>query len=196
LDQVWYPDSEATHHLTSDLANLNISAASYSGGDQIRMGNGNGLPIEHIGNAKFSSPTTSFLLQNVLHVPLITKNLISVHKFTLETNTYIEFHPWFFVVKEQGSGRVLLHGLNDNGLYKLPSSVLPNPSTPICSSSPPHSSHPSSSFVSPVSRVSSAFAGERTSLSNWHSRLGHPQSVSVLKLYLGLIYQFLEIMLL
>jgi hypothetical protein len=68
------------------------------------MGNGNGLPIEYIGNTKLSSPNTSFLLQNVLHVPLITKNLISVHKFTIETNTYIEFHPWFFLVKEQGSG--------------------------------------------------------------------------------------------
>jgi len=78
------------------------------------------------------------------------------------------------VVKEQGSGRVLLHGLYDNGLYKPPSSVSPSPSTPICSSSPSHSLRPSCSSVSPVSRASSAFVGERTSLSNWHSRLGHP----------------------
>jgi len=173
-DSAWYPDSGATHHLTSDLANLNINAESYSGGDQIRMGNDNGLPIEHIGTTNLSSPTTSFLLQNVLHVPLITKNLLSVHKFTLETNTYIEFHPWFFLVKEQGSGRILLQGLNDNGLYKLPSSMSPSSSPPSCRPSSSRSSQFSDiSVISPF-RAPCALIGERTSLGSWHSRLGHP----------------------
>jgi hypothetical protein len=113
LDQAWYSDSGATHHLTPDLTNLTINAADYIGSDQIRMGNGNGLAIEHIRDTQLTSPTTSFLLRNVLHVPLITKNLLSVHKFTIETNTYIEFHPWFFLVNEQGLGKILLQRLND-----------------------------------------------------------------------------------
>jgi hypothetical protein len=50
LDPNWYPDSSATHHLTSDLANLNISTADYTGSDRIRIGNGKGLSICHIGN--------------------------------------------------------------------------------------------------------------------------------------------------
>jgi hypothetical protein len=126
LDQAWYSDSGATHHLTPDLTNLTINAADYIGSDQIRMGNGNGLAIEHIRDTQLTSPTTSFLLRNVLHVPLITKNLLSFHKFTLETNTYIEFHPWFFLVNEQGLGKILLQRLNDGGLYKLPPSISPN----------------------------------------------------------------------
>ncbi|KAA8517203.1 hypothetical protein F0562_017545 [Nyssa sinensis] len=44
-DANWYPDFGATHHLTSDFANLNVKAEDYSGSDTIRVGNGNGLPI-------------------------------------------------------------------------------------------------------------------------------------------------------
>jgi hypothetical protein len=84
------------------------------------MGNGNGVSIEHIGDTHLSTPITYFLLRNVLHVPLVTKNLLSIHKFTLDTNTFIEFHPWYFFCEGTRSGKVLLQGLNENGLYKLP----------------------------------------------------------------------------
>jgi hypothetical protein len=96
LDPNWYPDSGATHHLTPDLKNLNFRSTNYDGFDQVHMGNGKGLHIHNIGDTLLSSSTTSFLLHNMLHVPSITKNLLSVHKFTLDTNAYIEFHPWHF----------------------------------------------------------------------------------------------------
>uniref|UniRef100_A0A2N9F539 Reverse transcriptase Ty1/copia-type domain-containing protein n=1 Tax=Fagus sylvatica TaxID=28930 RepID=A0A2N9F539_FAGSY len=38
-DSNWYPDSGATHHVTSDLANLNLHADEYHGSEQIRVGN-------------------------------------------------------------------------------------------------------------------------------------------------------------
>ena len=91
-DLNWYPDSSATHHLTSDFANLNVKAKEYHGPDQIRIGNGISLNIKHIGFTKLSIPSSSFLLHDVLHVPYITKNFISVHKFSSDTNTSIEFH--------------------------------------------------------------------------------------------------------
>uniref|UniRef100_A0A2N9FCJ0 Reverse transcriptase Ty1/copia-type domain-containing protein n=1 Tax=Fagus sylvatica TaxID=28930 RepID=A0A2N9FCJ0_FAGSY len=37
-DPNWYPDTSATHHVTHDLANLNLRANEYQGSDQIRMG--------------------------------------------------------------------------------------------------------------------------------------------------------------
>jgi hypothetical protein len=49
VDPNWYPDSGATHHLTHDLANLNVRADEYSGSEQIRVGNGTSLPIKHVG---------------------------------------------------------------------------------------------------------------------------------------------------
>uniref|UniRef100_A0A2N9GV08 Retrotransposon gag domain-containing protein n=1 Tax=Fagus sylvatica TaxID=28930 RepID=A0A2N9GV08_FAGSY len=39
-DDNWYADSGATHHLTADLANLNVRADEYQGQEQIRVGNG------------------------------------------------------------------------------------------------------------------------------------------------------------
>uniref|UniRef100_A0A2N9J2W9 Retrotransposon Copia-like N-terminal domain-containing protein n=1 Tax=Fagus sylvatica TaxID=28930 RepID=A0A2N9J2W9_FAGSY len=41
-DPNWYSDTGATHHLTSDLANLNVHADEYHGPDQIRVGSGFG----------------------------------------------------------------------------------------------------------------------------------------------------------
>ena len=61
-DLNWYSDSDSTHHLTADLANLNMKADEYHGPNQIRIGNGLGLTIKHIGSTILSTPTSVFLL--------------------------------------------------------------------------------------------------------------------------------------
>ena len=144
----WYSNSGATHHLISDFANLNVKVEEYHGPDQIRISNGLGLNAKHIGSTKLSTSTSSCLLHDALHVPHITKNLISINKFTTNTNTSIEFHPFYFFVKDQTMGRVLLFGLNRNGLYLFPSTS------------------------NNLSLSSSVFVGERTSPTQWHSYLG------------------------
>ena len=100
FDLNWCPDFGATHHLIADLANLNVRADEYHVSDQIQIGNSLDLNVKHIGSTKLSTPTSSFLLHDVLHVPLITKNLISIHKFTNDSNTSIEFHLTYFIVKD------------------------------------------------------------------------------------------------
>uniref|UniRef100_A0A2N9FJE8 CCHC-type domain-containing protein n=1 Tax=Fagus sylvatica TaxID=28930 RepID=A0A2N9FJE8_FAGSY len=40
-DNNWYSDTGATHHLTSDLSNLNVCADEYTSTEQIRVGSGN-----------------------------------------------------------------------------------------------------------------------------------------------------------
>ena len=83
-----------------------------------------------------------------MHVPQITKNLVSVQKFTFDTNTFFEFHLAYFLLKDWPTRKLLLYGLSRHGLYSFPSShALSAPS---------------------------AFLGELTSLDGWHSRLGHP----------------------
>jgi hypothetical protein len=181
LDQNWYPNFRATHHLTFDLQNLNHHYIKYTGPDQVHMGNGTGLTIQNMGDTFLSSPNASFLLHNVLHVPSITKNLLSVYKFTLETNTFIEFHPWFFFVKEQGSGKILLQGLNGRGLCKLPVKTSPS-HPPTCVT--PSANLSSSSFVSP--RSASTHIGEHTSPQNWHAQLGHP----VFRICFNVLFRF------
>uniref|UniRef100_A0A2N9HX01 Reverse transcriptase Ty1/copia-type domain-containing protein n=1 Tax=Fagus sylvatica TaxID=28930 RepID=A0A2N9HX01_FAGSY len=154
-DPNWYTDTGATHHLTSDFGNLNMRSEEYHGPEQIRVGNGKGLSIHHIGDTLLSTPQSNFLLRNVLHVPKITKNLISVKKFTKDTNTSMEFHPSYFLVKDRLQGRPLLQGRSKDGLYHFPTTTNKGCSSTFNSSA-------------------AAFLGERTSLHQWHSRLGHP----------------------
>lgn len=132
IDPSWYLDSSATHHITPNLANLNMRAKEYTGSDQIKMGNGTGLDIKHIGQTKILTPTTSFLQHDVLHVPLMKKNLLSIHKFTKDTNTYFEFNPSCFFVKDRATGKILVQGLSNHGLYSLLSSLFHRHSPPSC----------------------------------------------------------------
>jgi hypothetical protein len=48
----------------------------------------------------FPPPCRNLVLNIVLHVPAATKNLISVHKFTLDNDMFIEFHPFYFLIKD------------------------------------------------------------------------------------------------
>jgi hypothetical protein len=51
FDSNWYPDTGSTNHITNDLSNLNLRANEYKGTNQIKVGNGQGLDILHIGLA-------------------------------------------------------------------------------------------------------------------------------------------------
>ncbi|RDX91656.1 putative mitochondrial protein, partial [Mucuna pruriens] len=70
-----------------------------------------------IGTSKFYSPpnpSVKFTLNNLMLVPHITKNLVSVSKFAQDNGVYFEFHPTNSFVKSQASNQVLLevHGIN------------------------------------------------------------------------------------
>jgi hypothetical protein len=138
-----------TNHLTNDLSNLNIRADEYHGTDQIKVGDSQGLDILHTGLAQLPTSHRNFSLPNLLHVPLIEKNLISVNQFTHDNQVFIEFYPYFFRVKDLHSGNLLLQGPSRAGLYLWPSP---------------------SSFTS----TRTALIGERVSIDQWHNRLGHP----------------------
>jgi hypothetical protein len=93
----------------------------YLGNDNLHVGDGKGLPISHLGHTKIYTPHCSFTLSNVLHVPAITKPLLSVQKFCLDNNVYFEFHTRVFYVKDLNTHEILLSGQSKDGLYALPS---------------------------------------------------------------------------
>ncbi|KAK9057449.1 hypothetical protein SSX86_022284 [Deinandra increscens subsp. villosa] len=147
---MWLPDTGSSHHVAPDMTNFD-SAESYYGGDNLHVGNGKGLPILHIGNSHIRSPTKTFNLLNILHVPNIKRNLLSVQQFCRDNDVYFEFHANYFSVKDTSTHTTLLTGPATDGLY---------------------------SFQSPkfktVDKVS--FSATRASPSTWHKRLGHPHS--------------------
>ena len=108
----WIPDSGASFHVTGESENIQ-QLGPFKGPNQIYIGNGQGLSIKSSGYTKFVSPINprvSLSLKQLLHVPAITKNLISVSKFSKDNNVFFEFYPNHCAVKSQGTNEVLLQG--------------------------------------------------------------------------------------
>jgi histone deacetylase 1/2 len=152
IDQNWYSDTGATDHITSDLDRLAIRE-QYNGGDKVHVGNGAGLNILHTGHASLKTASRSLALHNVLHVPQISKKLLSVHKLARDNDVYFEYHPWYFSIKDRQTGTSLLDGRCEAGLYPI---------------------RPSDGAV-----LNQALLSKSTSRVQWHARLGHPSFQTV-----------------
>ncbi|KAF7808357.1 Retrovirus-related Pol polyprotein from transposon TNT 1-94 [Senna tora] len=59
------------------------------------------------------------ILKDVLHVPKLCTNLISVHKLTVDSQCSANFHPTHCVFQEQSTKRMIGHAKEQNCLYYL-----------------------------------------------------------------------------
>lgn len=112
----WIMDSGATHHVTNDLQNLSFNTP-YTGSDQLLVGDGSGLNISHTGTSFIHSPSSHFQLADILCVPSIKQNLLSVSKLCKTNCVSVEFFPKHFLVKDLKTGTVLMQGHHHNNLY-------------------------------------------------------------------------------
>jgi histone deacetylase 1/2 len=108
------------------------------------------MEIKHIGHSILHTPHSSFSLNNILHVPSASKNLLSVHKITRENNVFIEFRPFIFLNQEPNNTKNSVSGPCYGGLYPL---------VPISNESSKH-----------------AFITIKSSSSTWNCCLGNPSS--------------------
>lgn len=115
----WLLDSGASHHIASNLSNLSIQS-QYNGGDDVLIGDGSGLKITHTGSTSLPSSTRPLVLSDVLCVPAIKKNLISVNKLCKANNVMVQLCPSNFQVKDLQSGATMVQGRADGGLYEWP----------------------------------------------------------------------------
>ena len=148
--------SRLSPRLESELANLFTPSPSRVGhpGDpynQVHTANGAGMRINQIGQSFVRTPNRDLLLKNVLYVPEASKNLASVHRLTADNNAFMEFHPDYFLIKDQVTRKTLFRGRCEGGLYPLKSSR------------------------SSVSNKAS-YGATKISINIWHGRLGHPSS--------------------
>lgn len=75
------------------------------------IGDGNSIPIKHIGQSHVSGHFSSHLfLWNVLHTFDVSHDLAYVHKFCQDNNAFIEFLVGIFYVKEEKTKKFLAHG--------------------------------------------------------------------------------------
>jgi transposase InsO family protein len=155
--ETWLTDTGATDHLTANLNNLTVQDP-YKGSDQVAVGNGQSIPINHTGNGQLCTKFYNFRLHNLLHSSKISSNLLSVHKLCTDNNCSCYFDSNKFLIQDLPSGKVLYKGLSRNGLY------------PIHTHPPSSVSPPSVTASSSVS----AFLSSKNKWQLWHQRLGHP----------------------
>jgi hypothetical protein len=77
----WVVDSDASNHTTLDTGNLiSVCLPTSTDPSSIIVGNGSALPVTTVGDSALPDP---FYLNNVLVIPNIIQNLLSVRHFTL-----------------------------------------------------------------------------------------------------------------
>jgi len=61
------------------------------------------MPIKHFGSTTYAlpDPNDTIVLKNLLHIPHINKNLVSVSQFSKGNNVYFEFYPDVCYMKNQ-----------------------------------------------------------------------------------------------
>lgn len=108
--------------------------------------------------------SSSVAFRNVLHVPDITKNLVSISQFLKDNNVVIEFYATYCLVKDLSSRKVLLRGVLRQGLYQLDLRHISGRSPPV-------------NGVFSCNVVSTSVVNNNHML--WHNRLGHPSLVTL-----------------
>ncbi|KAL4290064.1 hypothetical protein GQ457_14G022270 [Hibiscus cannabinus] len=155
----WFPDSGATHHVASSSSLLQDKNV-YAGKGKVHLGDGSALNIEQIGRTFIDSSTRTLCLDQLLYVPSISKNLMSVAKFAKDNDVFFEFHKTTCYIKDASTRIVLLEGQLDEGLYNFQ-----------------------------PTRTETTMKVHHTTLKDdygyllWHQRLGHP-SPDVIKMAL------------
>jgi hypothetical protein len=155
----WLADSGANAHITPDAANIH-EPQPYEGPDMVGVGNGTGLNIKKFGSSivQSSFPLHHHLvLKDILHCPNASANLLSINKFCIDNNCWFALTGSNFTVNDNLTGRVLLQGPSENGLYPIPLHQ--------------KSLNKWKGFA--------AYVGVKTTNLVWHQRLGHPSSFVV-----------------
>ena len=147
----WIVDSGATSHMTNTYATLQ-NPETYTGPEQVYIGDGKGLPITHSGSSILHASPRNFALNNVLYVPDLKHNLLSANQFLIDNHVSMHLYPSYFLVNDLSSGKMLFKGPVQHGFY------------PFHQHSPAPDKHIALTAATKASRTL------------WHERLGHPST--------------------
>ncbi|OMO54374.1 NB-ARC domain-containing protein [Corchorus capsularis] len=167
-EPIWLADSGATSHMTSNPSLLQQSTL-YSGNDGVYIGDGKSLRISHIGDSSLCIGSSKFSLTNILFVPELKENLLSIAQFTKDNNCGFFLFPWGFVIKDLRTGKVLLDGPVKGNLYMIPVKAAEKVVTKQLEQK----------------QKQALFGGNNSDVSGvtWHRRLGHPAGKIISQLH-------------
>lgn len=87
----WLIDTGCSDHVTPDLSMLSLTSQATNGQEFVTVGNGQELPVTHVGNGKLQTSFHCFCLENILRVPDLASNPLSIHKMCLQNNAFCCF---------------------------------------------------------------------------------------------------------
>ncbi|KAL2320148.1 hypothetical protein Fmac_029117 [Flemingia macrophylla] len=114
-ENIWIIDSGATDHMTPHPSYFSSYTTS-SGNQHITVANGSHTPVLGCGNIQLQP---SLHLKNVLHVPKLSNNLMSIHKVTQDLNCAVTFFHSHCVFQDLATGRTIGIAKEQGGLYYL-----------------------------------------------------------------------------
>jgi hypothetical protein len=133
--------------MSSDDGTLS-STCALSTPHYVTVDNDASMPITISGRTFLHMPSGYSILNDVLHVPKLVRNLLSVHKFTRDNFCSIEFDPFGFSVKDLRTKTMIFCCNSFGDLYTMP---------------PPTKANKVFAFLSTV-----------VTAKVWHRCLGHP----------------------
>mgnify|MGYP006973871167 CR=1 FL=1 len=114
---VWFVDSGASNYITSHKEWFRELRESEQPG-YVEIGDDTTHLIRHIGNVPFGEKGKQTYIKNVLHVPTITKNLVSVSQM-VEQGMQVRFNQDGCFIKKEG--RIIAPGRREGRMFILDS---------------------------------------------------------------------------
>ena len=162
LGEPWIIDSGASDHMTG-IRSFFCDYSPYNGDRMVKLADGSFTPITGFGIVWL---ITAFYLSNVLHVPKLSYNLLSISKRTADQNCIVNFSPHFCLFQDQLSGWSIGSAKAVSGLYYFMRDLSSNECCHVAAGSKQSSS--------------------RHQIMLLHYRLGHPSFSYMHRLFLSL----------
>jgi transposase InsO family protein len=161
-DTFWFADSGATEHMTDKLQWFTNFQSIDNECWTVTVADNNVLYVRGIGDipvhATINGVVTSFRLKNVLYVPQLRRNLISIGRLTENRVAIVHLRDQCKIITDDGHGPLLMLGSKFHGLWRLHIAAIKSQS--------------SANLVDTASPVTVQPVAARV-FQKWHSRLGH-----------------------
>ena len=164
----WYADSGATESMTDKRHWFTTFEPIAEHCWSVTIADGHQLSVQGIGSIRVQSlingRITQEILENVLYVPLLSKNLVSISQL-MDLNIAVVFlNNTCKMISQAGQGRLIFTGQREKLLWRLNIMITP----------------PSSSLNVAITVDSGSVTSKADHiLQRWHMRLGHANSATI-----------------
>lgn len=113
----WYIDSGASHHMTND-DRLLVDKKPSREVRTITSASNSEMEVSSVGTERVILNGTEVAVKNVLHIPEISANLLSVNRIARSGNS-VHFEGDNCIITDLSTGEVLVNCVAENGVYKI-----------------------------------------------------------------------------